>query len=431
MVYLFYHIEALFIKESIIMATTKKRKDTNGRILQKGESQRNDGIYMYRWTDANKKRQVIYAPNLDKLREEKGKIQLNSMIGVNINDIKLNEQIERYLATKTSLKQSTLSNYIFYFHHSIEQSAIGKMKIKDIKKSDILLFYSQLHANGFTAGTIKILQKIIRPALQLAVDDDLIRKNPADGCMKEYTESKEKKFALTIEEEQEFFERLLSCRCRKKLYNLFAIMLRTGLRISEALGLTWDDIDFKNRTININHQLQYRTINRKAKYYIDTPKTKAGNRIIPMSDEVYALFLSQRKYWMSLDKDPDFTLDGYKNFVFTSYRTGRCLFPQGVRKCMREVVEMNAERKIQLPPITPHILRHTACSRMAEAGYDIKVVQYILGQTDIRVTMQVYNHVNAERIKKQVQNVAVEYTPINCTTVPILYQTSEKMSDVM
>lgn len=285
-----------------------------------------------------------------------------------------------------------------------------------------------MHDEGYSSGTIKILQRIIRPALQLAVDDDLIRKNPADGCMKEYTEPMEKRYALTIEQEQEFFDRLLSGTCRKRLYTLFAFMIRTGLRISEALGLTWDDVDFKNRTIDINHQLQYRTIKKKTHYYIDTPKTKAGNRIIPMTDEVYSLLLSQREYWMSIDKDYDFNVDGYKNFVFTSYRTGRCLYPIGIRRCMREIVAQNPDRKIQLPDITPHILRHTACTRMAEAGYDIKVTQYILGQTDIRVTMQVYNHVNAERIKKTVDKIKVEFTPIS---TPILHQTSEKLRETM
>ena len=129
------------------------------------------------------------------------------------------------------------------------------MKVADIRKSDILLFYKKQSDLGYSAGTIKIAQRIIRPALQLAYDDNVILKNSADGCTKDYSTELEKKYALTFDEEKEFLERIQNRPRMKRYYPMYAIMLKTGLRISEAIGLTWNDINMNKREIDINHQV--------------------------------------------------------------------------------------------------------------------------------------------------------------------------------
>ena len=190
-------------------------------------------------------------------------------------------------------------------------------------------------------------------------------------------------------------------------------MLCTGMRIGEAIGLTWDDVDKENRTIRIDHQLQYWRINGEMKLYcIDEKKGKAdtktqsGKRILPMNQQVYELFCEQQKEWLKIKKDPDFEIDGYKNFVFLSNRTGRDLYPPNIRKTLNRIVDMNDERAIQLPHISPHILRHTTCTRYAESGMDIKTNQYLMGHSDIKITIKVYNHVD---LKKFVQNNLKKY----------------------
>ena len=100
-------------------------------------------------------------------------------------------------------------------------------------------------------------------------------------------------------------------------------------------------------------------------------------------------------------KDPDFEVDGYKDFVFVSHITGKCMNHNSVRRMLKAIVDMNCEREIQLPNISPHILRHTACCRFAESGCDIKVLQYLMGQTDIKTTMRVYSHVDLGRVKRE------------------------------
>lgn len=394
-----------------------KRKDNKGRVLRKGESQRKDLSYMYRWTNKEGQRDCIYANTLNELREKEDQINREISVGISRTNITLNQQIEIYLATKIKLENSTKENYLFYFNHAIKDSKLGNMRIIDIKKSDILLFYNYLYTDkNYKPGTIKILQKIIRPTLQLACDDGIIFRNPANGCTKDYAESEEKKYALTISEELEFLNRIQERPRMKRYYPMYAILLKTGLRISEAVGLTWNDVDMNNRKISINHQIQYRKYHGKSQLYANTPKTKAGIRTIPMTEEVYKLFVEQRKVWLKTKKDPEFSVDGYSNFVFLSHVTGRCMNHSTIRRMMRSVVDMNNNRDIQLPDISPHILRHTTCSRLAEAGCDVKVLQYLLGHSDIRTTMKVYNHADQERIKREIDRL--ESTPIYTNFTP-------------
>lgn len=384
---------------------SSKRKDNKGIVLRKGESQRSNNTYMYRWINSEGNTRCIYAKTLDELRQKEEEIAKEMMLGVSRTSVTLNEQIALYLELKVKLADSTRENYWYYYKHEIVQSRIGQMKIIDLRKSDILLFYKSLVDKGLSIGTIKIIHKIIHPSLQLACDDNVIYKNPSDGCTKEYSDDVEKKYALTFDEEKEFLDRVLARPRMARYYPMYAILFKTGLRISEMIGLTWNDVDMDKREIDINHQVQYRKINGKTHYYADDTKTEAGNRVIPMTDEVYKLFVEQRKEWFRVEKDLEFEVDGYRDFVFISHVTGKCMNPNNIRRMMRTLVDMNDTREIQLPDISPHICRHTALTRLAEAGCDIKVLQYLFGHTDIRTTMRVYNHTDSERVKREMDKL--------------------------
>lgn len=383
----------------------KKRRDNNGRVLKKGEGLRSNNTYVYRWINANGETKSVYAKTLEALREKEEQIIKEMSMGVSRTTITLNEQIDVYLELKMGLADSTRENYLYYYNHVIKNSRVGNMKVIDIRKTDILRLYKKLSDDEYSIGTIKIIHKIIHPALQLACDDNIIYKNPSDGCTKEYVDEMEKKYALSMEEEQEFLDRVLNRPRMKRYYPMYAILLKTGLRISELIGLVWDDIDMDKKEININHQVQYRKVNGISHYYANKTKTDAGKRIIPMTEEVYQLFIEQKKVWLQTEKDMDFEVDGYKNFVFVSHMTGRCMNHNSIRRMMKSLVQMNGRREIKLPEISPHILRHTALTRYAEVGCDIKVLQYLFGHTDIRTTMRVYNHINSERVKRELEKL--------------------------
>lgn len=355
------------------------------------------------------KRNCIYAKTLNELRELEKNIAYELNSGVSRTNITLNEQIEIYFNTRSDLAISTISNYKYYWNKEIKES-IGKWHIIDIKKSDILVFYRKLHEKGLSNGTIRIFHKIIHPALSLAVDDNVLLKNPSDDCVKDYQIKKETKYALSIEEEMEFFDRVKSMKYAEYYYPFFSILLYTGLRIGEMLGLTWNDIDFVKRELSINHQMLQRQIDGKLRHYCtkDT-KTCNGQRIIYLSEILMQLFYQQKKVWISTIKDSEYELDGFSDFIFISYRTGRPWHQSNIRRTLKKIVDMNECREIQLPPISPHILRHTLCTRMAESGIDIKVVQAYLGHTDLRTTIQVYNHVDKERSVRELEKMDVFY----------------------
>lgn len=380
-----------------------KRKDHKGRILRKGESQRKDLRYMYRWTNSKGNMQCIYDYDLNSLRKEEARIANEIALGIVRENITLNEQIEKYLHAKSNLKASTLNNYYYFYKHFIKNSVLGNKLVRDIKKSDILMFYNDVYEMRVKAGSIQILHKVIHPALQLAVDDDLLHKNPSDSCMKSFSDDSDKKYALSLNESIEFLNRVKQTGRIKRYYPLFAILLKSGMRIGECIGLTWNDVLFEEKLLVIDHQVQYRQINGHQIFFATDTKTESGCRKIPMDEELYNLFMDQHKIWVDTKKDNDFEIDGYRNFVFLSHITGRCIYPGNIRRMMKRIVEMNDTRKINLPHVSPHILRHTACTRMAEAGYDIAALQYVIGQTDLETTMQRYNHVTLERVRKEVE----------------------------
>lgn len=144
-------------------------------------------------------------------------------------------------------------------------------------------------------------------------------------------------------------------------------------------------------------------------YCSKNTKTYNGMRTLYLSNELMQLFYQQRKVWMSTIKDNEYELDGFSNFIFISYRTGRPWHQNNIRRTLRKIVDMNGDREIQLPPISPHILRHTLCTRMDESGINIKVIQDYLGHADLRTTIQVYNHVDKERSVRELEKMDVFY----------------------
>ena len=120
----------------------------------------------------------------------------------------------------------------------------------------------------------------------------------------------------------------------------------------------------------------------------------------------YQYMLEQKKHWLACKKVPDFSIDGYSNFVFLSYRTGKVVRHAVIRRLFRKLVrEYNETREVQLPAISPHILRHTYCTRLAEAGTDLKTMQYLMGHSDIKTTMEVYNHVDQDRLERELHKI--------------------------
>lgn len=409
-------------------------KDSRGRKLLTNENQMKDGRYRYRYIDKNGQRKSVYSWKLvpsDKipkgkkndisLREKEKDINRNLGDGIDTSmlNITVYDMIKKYLETKAGIANSTLQNYSHMVEKNIKPNKLSKMKVCDVKRSDILSFYAYLFKErNFAIGTIQLYQNILFPTFQLAVDDSIIRINPCKGCMRGYKQGDggSEKIPFTKEEQRNLLYFLKNeSAYYGGYYPIIALMLGSGVRIGEALGLTWNNIDFMNKCIVIDHQLVYKKKDGKYQFYAAPPKwCKWGDkRIIPLQKNVLEILKKHKENTYFLSLSSGYEIDGYKNFVFIN-RVYKVSKPDSYVRAFHairdeynkyEVENALFEKRdpVELPDFTPHILRHTYCTRMAENKIDIKVLQKLMGHKNIQVTMQVYNHVNDNRITSEVE----------------------------
>ena len=224
--------------------------------------------------------------------------------------------------------------------------------------------------------------------------------------MKEFRkDDARERVALSRSQEREFVNYIGSSIYAKHL-PMIKVALKTGMRCGELIGLTWSDVDFDKEEISVNHQLVYRKVDGKYKLYAEAPKTKSGTRVIPMTKDVRRELLIQKQRQIMHGTTSKEIIDGYRDFCFTTKRRAP-IMPSAVNNVLYNIV--NSYNKTvkdceeRLPNISAHILRHTACTRMAESGMDVKVLQYIMGHNSINVTMEVYNHVSTERSREEMK----------------------------
>lgn len=367
----------------------ERRKDNKGRVLRTGEVQRKNFTYMYRYKDLNGERKSIYAKTLDELRKKEEEINKDLDLGIYSNNWTLNELFARYLDQNTKLKERTKHKYKIEYDRWIGCKWIGKKKIKSMVKSDITKFYKELTDAGLSNGTIRCCHKYISGALNMAYEDDMIKKNYAVGCIDPYMESK-KREALTKKQTKDFLETAENVKFGKNYLLAFKLMLLTGMRVGEVTGLTWDDVNLKERYLDINHQFVLGDGESRTTYHIDTTKTFMGKRRVPISDDLYELLkeLKNETYFDSYKFNSE--VDGYSGFVIHT-RTGLPVLTARLNEYAKRVVGVyNKDNREKLPNITCHICRHTFCTRLAEMNISPHALQKIVGHSSYDTTARVY-----------------------------------------
>lgn len=390
---------------------SEKRRDSKNRILRTGESQRKDGRYAYKYIDAFGKPQFVYAWKLvptDRtpagkredisLREKVEEILQDKNDGIDTAGKKMTvyELFKKYLKQQRNARVSTQNTY-HYLLEFLKKDKFGARSIDTVKISDVKTWLLELKENGLAYGTVLFYKRALKPAFKMALHDDCIRKNPFDfslsSVMKNDTQSRQ---ALTQEQEEKLLAFVQSDVCYQKHYDEIIVLLRTGLRISEFCGLTVNDLDFTNRVINIDHQL----IKLKRNYIVQPPKSENGVRQIPMSDEVYQSLKNILKHRR---KQKELEIDGYKDFLFIN-RNGNPNVAVNYEAVFRSLVnKYNGKHEEQLPRITPHVMRHTFCTRLANAGMNPKALQYVMGHSNITITLNLYAHASLETVKAELQ----------------------------
>ena len=392
-----------------------KRRDNKNRILRNGESQRKDGRYSFKYIDGSGTARFVYSWKLEKndkvpagkrdglsLREKEKSIQrdINDMINPRGGEMTVEALVKKYLLQKTGVRHNTEANYNFVLN-IIKNEEFGKRHIDQVKLSDAKCWLIKLQKDGRGYSSIHSIRGVVRPAFQMAVDDDLIRKNPFDFQLATVVvnDSVTRK-AITRKQERAFLEFVKNDKYYCKYYEGIYILFKTGLRISDFVGLTVNDIDLQNRKLTISHQLQ-RT--RKMDYIIENPKTECGVRTIPLSDDVYECFVKIIRQRPKLEREPN--IGGYCGFLYLD-KNGKPMVAMHWEHFFKHIWQKyNSIYREQLPLITPHVCRHTYCSNMAKSGMNPKTLQYLMGHSDIGVTLNTYTHLGYEDAKDELQRL--------------------------
>ena len=343
---------------------SEKRRDSKNRILRTGESQEADGRYKFRYIDANGKRKSVYSWRLvatdsipagkrdnAPLRDQEKAINrdLDDDIIPDGGGMTVLYLVKKYTATKTGVKHTTRAGYGTVIK-LLERDSFGSKRIDKVRLSDAKEWLIRLQQEDKKSySTIHTIRGVVWPAFQMAVDDDVLRKNPFEFQLATVlVNDSMTREAITRKQERTFLDFIKNDSHYCRYYDGMYILFKTGMRISEFTGLTVSDLDMENRTINIDHQLQ----KTGTLVYIDTTKTYAGTRVIPMQDDVYECFKRILAKRPKLKVEP--MIDGHSGFLCFD-KDGKPMVAMHWEKYFQHAVEKyNSIYRVQLPRITPH-----------------------------------------------------------------------------
>lgn len=387
------------------------RKDMKGRILRRGESQRKDGRYCFKYVDARGKTRSVYSWTLTThdftpkrkrsgpcLRELEQRIQRDLFDNVAPENMTVLELATKYTETKTAVRPTTRTGYKTVLNF-LADNEFGGRRISGITTLDAKEWLISLQRDhGKRYSSIHTIRGVLRPAFQLAEEDDLIRRNPFNFELATILVNDQvAREALTPKQERRFLDFVRSDSHYSRYYDAFYILLNTGLRISEFCGLTAGDIDFERGSVCVSKQLQRSS---DMRYYIERPKTSSGVRYVPMSVGVAECF---RRVVANRPKPPiEPVVDGVSGFLFLDKNQMPRVALHWEKYFQYAVAKHNRIYKDELPKITPHVCRHTFCSKMARKGMDPVKLKYVMGHSDIDVTYNTYTHLGFDDVKADV-----------------------------
>ncbi|RHR57093.1 site-specific integrase [Clostridium sp. AF18-27] len=394
---------------------SEKRRDSKNRILQSGESQRPDGRYQYKYTDTFGETKFVYSwklvptdkipagkrPDLS-LREKIKQIQKDLDDGIDTIGKKMTvcQLYAKYIRQRGNVKRGTKKGRR-QLMNLLSEDKLGAASIENVKLSDAKEWALRMQEKGIAYNTISNHKRSLKAAFYVAVQDDCLRKNPFDFQINEVlNDDTEPKVPLSPEQEKELLNFVQEDKVYQKYYDEIVILLETGLRISELCGLTDTDLNFEKGFINVDHQLL-----RSAEdgFYIETPKTDSGIRQVPMTaiaSEAFKRVLKNRKGAKPI------IIDGYAHFLFLN-RDGLPKTAANYDAMFQGLVKKyNKCHKEPLPKVTtPHTMRHTFCTKKANAGMNPKALQYIMGHANIVMTLNYYAHANFDSAKAEMDRL--------------------------
>ena len=365
-------------------------KDLKGKELGKGLSQRKDGKYIARFTSvtgirqqklfqklADGKKWIIDQKYLDEHRD------INSTTNLTVKawyDIWIDHKWK-------TVRPNTANKYEWCFERFINP-AIGRLLLKDIKSIQCQKILNNM--SEMSIGTIKEVKITLHNLFDYAVQNDLIFKNPINKTVTQNVgKPQDKKEALSIESQKKFLENVKG----NAYENQYRLLLQTGLRTGELVGLKWSDVDFNNKTLTISRTMQFSYPNDN--WIVGEPKTEAGKRVIPLTEEAIRILKDQQKRISKIK----FRSMEWKDIIFLN-RNG-----EPVKNNSYNLTIYKICKKAMLENFSMHVLRHTFATRCVEAGMKPKILQAILGHSTINVTMDIYVHATIDERVKEMEKI--------------------------
>ena len=390
-----------------------ERKDKRKRLLKTGESLRKDGRYAYKYVGTDGKPHFVYSWRLSEtdplpkgkrpckpLRELEKEIKRDLADGINSTGAKMTvcELYAKHNELKSNVRESTQKNRK-QLMKLLQDDKMGNMQIEKVKPSDAKQWVIRMKEQGFAFQTINNHKRSLKAIFYTAIEDDLTRKNPFNFNTDDVIENDTAEKIVLADIQADLLLRFLKNDCTyQKHYHAVTVLLNTGLRISELCGLTVKDIDFENGYINVDHQLIFD----RGNYRTEKPKTDSGIRKIPMTEPVSKALKDEIN---NRENVQPVTVDGYTDFVFLN-KKGLPMYGAAYSVDFGNMIKKyNKHHKKKLPKISPHTLRHTFCTNMANKNMPPKALQYIMGHKDITTTLGYYAHGSAESAKTALKSL--------------------------
>lgn len=378
-------------------------KDLKGKELGVGITQRKDGLYQGRYKDRFGKYKTIYNKKLGDLRKELAIAIADNQLYTSVRDeIKLDDWFKRWVDVykKKSVRPNTLREYTHIYSKNISP-ILGNRNINSLVKTDIQQLIKKVNDDGYLYERQNKVKVILTDMFSRAIEDDLMVKNPAKG-VKLYQDKISSARALTIGEQDVFFE-----FCKNTFYdNLFNVAVNTGLRPGELFALTIKDINFEQKYIDVNKTLVYQKyLDDECKtFHLEPPKTKQSYRHVPINSTCIDYLKRQvaLKEIVS-SRRPKMQTD----YLFvTRFNTplNSVIYSDAIRSVIRRINETR-NPKNQFDFFSGHTFRHTFATRCLEAGIQPKVVQSYLGHATLKMTMDLYTHVTADKATEDIERI--------------------------
>lgn len=397
------------------------RKDSKGRVLRKGESERNDGRYVFQYRDTLGKACCIYSKELNDLREKVKQIQKDLEDGIRTDKGKMSfsDLFDEFMESKSrEIKQSSATSYKQIFDLYIKNTALAKKSVSSIQNIDVKRYVYGLQDRKLSRDTIRSAYGLVSSVLAYAETNDYVRRNVAKGAMPKMAKETKGKTPLTEAQVHSLIEFCKNHTRYKRYVPFLVVACNTGLRVGEITGMTWDNVDLKKKELYVVRQLRYWGYEGEGwEFHIATPKTKAGFRTIALTDATVTALIELKKYYMACGIRCKTVVDGITDFVFltdngTPYTgAGVNLFLKRIEDAYNEHEDEVAQKEKRspehIPHISAHILRHTTATILFQKGVNAKAVQGILGHSNFSTTMNTYTHAenDVEWIASELQKV--------------------------